>query len=90
LDGVVELFEEGEGDGGDFEETLVGPNDESIIELFSNAECRQIPWLSTSKSQSRTRSEENATYISVVIYVFWISSRGDGRIRSETIVDAIY
>jgi hypothetical protein len=55
---VKELSEEGEGDVGDLEGTLVRPNDESIIELFGNTKCRQIPWLSIPpKNQSHTPSE---------------------------------
>jgi len=50
---------------------LFVPNDESIVELFGNTKCRQIPWLSNLQTSVLYMifKEEHVVYISIVIYV---------------------
>lgn len=50
-DGGGELGEEGLGGGSDFDETLCFPDDEGVIELFSDGERRQVPWLNDVRKQ---------------------------------------
>lgn len=58
-DAGVELLEESEGSRGDIEGALGVPDDERVVELFSDSESGEIPGLEKECVRERTQGESD-------------------------------